>query len=205
MATGEDIVEVQTYTAAVHVPKTGELVEASTLKIPLQALANRTNQIHNSVEVYRGAIGVVYFPFVSADYSLSAQWRCEGNWTQALVSGGNRPILAPIYLPRGSIITRVRAEVLGLGHGGLLPDVVPLMELMRVGPATTTTMFSVSDASPDAANYDSPHEVDSGVISVDTSDPTHAYIVRLYGEYSTNAVVNGFKAFNLRVNFTPIA
>lgn len=204
MATGEDIVEVGTYTAAVHVPKAGELVSAATLKAPLQALANRTKQMHNPVEVLRGYIGSQRFPFVSCDNSLTAQWKFDKIWTQALVSGGNRPIVAPIYLPWGTVVTRIRVNVKGVGHGGSRPSNMPSIEFFSTTASSVTSILTASDASPDAPNYDSPHAIDSGTISATlASDST--YGVQLYGEAGANAQPDGLVIYDLLVNFTPIA
>lgn len=75
MATGKDLTEVSTFTAAVHVPKTGEDVSAATLEVPLQALTNRTRILKNradAVDVVTGVHTDEIADLIAADVAFAA-------------------------------------------------------------------------------------------------------------------------------------
>jgi len=111
---GEDIVEVSVFTAAVHVPMANEPVSAATLKIAMQSVADRTKFLNDKdasidakdasqdalLDVYRGAGGGEFFPFVGVEGGNANMWDFSssniGVWTQASVSGTNVGLIAPI-------------------------------------------------------------------------------------------------------------
>lgn len=213
MTTGKDLVDVATFSAVVHVPKTGEDVSAATVEAPFQSLANRTAYLHGETtrlaaegNAFRGAGGLRAFPFVSSDPSSSGQWDRDytpGCWTQISVSGINRSLIAHIHLPKGTTITRIDVWISPSGHAAA-PAVMPSWYFYKTTNAGPTLLTSQADTSAWPL-YDTPHAISKNPVSIVVNDEVGAYTLELNGEASTNALAHGLVVYYIQMYITPIA
>jgi hypothetical protein len=213
MATGKDLVDVATFSAVVHVPKSGEDVSAATVEVPFQSLANRTAYLHGETtrlaaegNAFRGSGGVRAFPFVASDASSSGQWDRDftpGCWTQIDVSGINRSIIAHIHLPKGTTITRIDVWISPSGHSAA-PAVLPSWYFYKTTNAGPTLLTSKADTSTWPL-YDSAHAISKNPVSILFNDEDGAYTLELNGEAGANALDNALVVYYIQMYITPIA
>lgn len=220
MATGKDLTEVSTFTAAIHVPKTNEPVSAATLEVPFQAVANRTQALKDSIintdavnaaqqatiDTLRDDVGIKAFAFVSADPSSAGQWDStfnNGTWTQIAIGATNRALTCQIDLPTGTEITRIDVWITGGAHGST-PAVMPAWYLYQVGNAGGTLLTSKSDTSL-IGTYVNPHAISKTGLSITIDNASYVYTLQCYGEAAASSAPNVLQVFLAEVYFTPIS
>lgn len=105
-------------------------------------------------------------PFqVQAQSTGELRWQpvSLGKWRQQDATAGGYFIAFALPLPPGDVVQSVTAVLTGgagAGHGGVLPGVMPQLELVSVSTAGVfTTLAETSDTSPSAAFYDTSHDI----------------------------------------------
>jgi hypothetical protein len=198
-----NVVEVNTFSANVQVPSTGDTADQSVWLEAAQPLANRTLYLKERMKgVSAGSIGC-RVPMTGA-YSATGSWTflTLGNvrsvWQQSSV--GAFQLYFPITHLLPSVGKIVGGSILlegGTGHAAL-PAVVPTFSLVRWAsdsgnPSFNTTgqtsIVSAGDPSGSAATYETVHSIILPA-ATEVIDLTKEYALMVTGESSTNALAN---------------
>lgn len=212
----ESIVEVSTFTGSVVVPQAGEKVTAESLKIPVQALSNRTLELGNGLHGWRG---VPLVPVMNEDDRF--EWTMVAasgpvGWLQTNVTSTGRLLFPVPGLPaRGRILAiaaTLNGDIVGTGHGdpgdpwGLTGPALALYA--HDATQASANFYAVTSVAPETydrmGDYDQRHDI---VRPINAAPPldllgenTHWY-VSFQGEAddSVSAIANRLLLMSLRI------
>lgn len=208
-----NLVDVNTWTAAVTVPDDGDAFNGAAFEAGMQDLGDRTLYLRKR-SVCQGSTFVLPIQLgyahanvanrFTADYGAGAM---VGTWVQSDVTtqGG---LWLPLYLPiNNGTISTVTLYCTGLytagAHAGAIAS-MPGIELVSANmlTGTWTSMGSQVDTTVAPATYDMPHTIVLSGLTASLSNTAQHFLLVL-GESGANSAANKFGIFGASATITP--
>jgi hypothetical protein len=206
----EPIVEVDTFSASVVVPQNGiDLRNAESVKVPFQALANRTKNLNTRTTHDHSLLlnnGHLHYPVL--EDPGADEWGLQTNYTngtrwleQSVVNSSHRYFAIPLTgLPAaGWRFSQIAVWLKGTSPHACATQ--PTVTLIRMHEGVDTVATFVGTAGVDdteAATYDEWHQVLVGGLAGTEIELGSAYWLRVGGEQDSGAVAN-LRCYGARV------
>jgi hypothetical protein len=209
-----NLVDVDTWTAAVTVPDDGDAANAASVEAGMQDLADRTYYLHEKIVGVASTI-TVPIPLCASAFNQDARFIASdgiaaygyGCWEQAdPTSGGG--LAFGIYLPfesgqLSSVTLYVTGRWSGAAHAGPV-GTMPTLTIQQQALATgvVTDLATVTDTTVAPATYDVPHTIVNPCGPVPIG-PTHTYWLVVTGEAGANSATHHFAVYGATATIIP--